>query len=145
MQIRCGWCSYCSSFWKFDIQCFREAHLLYYSTSVYNYVGTFVQVTNWSLSQVTESSGKQFISHGLIRQWRFLHSHRNDEIYPPSAPLLTHSSAFGPRFLNSGRSKPSELDPWHFPHIPPSPRLNVCRICPIFRNTFHVQILTSLT
>ena len=79
----------------------------------------------------------------MIRQWRFLHSHRNDEMYPPSAPLLTHSSALGPRFLNSGRSKPSELDPWNFPHIPPSPGLNVCRICPIFRNTFHVQILTS--
>ena len=52
MQIRCGWCSYCSSFWKFDIQCFPEAHLLYYSTSVYKYVDTFVQVTNWTLSQV---------------------------------------------------------------------------------------------
>ena len=26
--------------------------MLYYSTSVYNYVGTFVQVTNWTLSQV---------------------------------------------------------------------------------------------
>ena len=26
--------------------------MLYYSTSVYNFVGTFVQVTNWTLSQV---------------------------------------------------------------------------------------------
>ena len=52
MQIKCGWCSYCSSFYKYNIQCFLEAHLLYYSRSVYNYVGTFVQVTNWTLSQV---------------------------------------------------------------------------------------------
>ena len=27
--------------------------MLYYSTCVYNYVGTFVQVTNWTLSQVS--------------------------------------------------------------------------------------------
>ena len=52
MQIRCGWCSYCFILWNFDYQCFWDAHLLYYSTSVYNYGGTFVQVTNWALSQV---------------------------------------------------------------------------------------------
>ena len=35
---------------------FLDAHLLYYSTSVYNYVGTFVQVTIWTLSQVQFAS-----------------------------------------------------------------------------------------
>jgi len=40
-------------FYTLNYQCFWDAHLLYYSTSVYNYGGTFVQVTNWALSQVS--------------------------------------------------------------------------------------------
>ena len=45
---------------------------------------------------------------------------------PLSAPLFTHSNAFGPWFLNLEKSKLSEMDPWHFPHILPSPWLNKC-------------------
>ena len=37
---------------------------------------------------------------------------------PPSAPSLTDSNAFGPRFLNSERFEPSEMDPWYFCHMP---------------------------
>ena len=45
-------CSYCSSIWKFDNQCFQDAGRLNYSTSINNYVGTFVWVTNHTLFQV---------------------------------------------------------------------------------------------
>ena len=52
MASQYEWHSYCSSTWKYDNQCFWDAIWLYNSTSVYNYVGSFVQVTNWTLSQV---------------------------------------------------------------------------------------------
>jgi len=43
--------------------------------------------------------------------------------YPnvPSAPSFTDSNAFGPRFLNSERFEPSEMDAWYFCHMPPPP------------------------
>ena len=82
----------------------------------------------------TEFSGNQFISHGCTYTPTEVSTQPPERWnVPPSAPLLTHSSAFGLRFLNSERSKPSEMDPWHFPHIPPSPWLYVFRICPVFR------------
>ena len=56
MASQYEWHSYCSLTWKYDNQCFWDALWLYYSTSVYNYVGSFVQVTNWTLSQVIVQS-----------------------------------------------------------------------------------------
>jgi hypothetical protein len=70
---------------------------------------------------ITEYLGNRFTSHGCRRWRRFLHSHWNDEMYPPSAPSLTRSNAFGPLFLNLERSEPSEMDPWYFHHMSPPP------------------------
>ena len=48
-------------------------------------------------------------------------------MYQPSAPLLTHSNAFRPQFLNSERFKPLEIDPLYFPHTLPPPWPGLCR------------------
>ena len=70
----------------------------------------------------TEFSGNQFISTCTPTEVSTQPPERWN--VPPSAPLLTHSSTFGLRFLNSERSKPSEMDPWHSPH--PAISLIIC-------------------
>ena len=56
MTSQYGWCSYCSSVWDFDNQCFWDAHQLYYFTSVDNCGGTFAWITHWTPFQVCDCS-----------------------------------------------------------------------------------------